>query len=149
MVTTWIQILKYTEDSRLSERSFPASPCTHFLIPQTERNTAQVPMVKPFPSTWQPDECARPDTCRRGSGAQGFPPSVLYVRLHIRYFCYYFLNPSTFTLLFSSFPARTTVLLYQLHPDFLMSLFNPDFFIKCLSKQPSSGFLMVLSERSN
>lgn len=122
LVTTWIQILKYTEDSRLSERSFPASPCTHFLIPQRERNTAQVSIVKPFPSAWQLDECARPDICRRGSGAQGFPPSVLYVMLHIRYFCYYFLNPSTFTLLFSSFPARTTVLLYQLHPDFLMSL---------------------------
>lgn len=75
-----------------------------------------------------------------GWGAQGFLPSVLYVMLHISYFCYYFLNPSTF-ILFSSFPTWTTVLLYQLHPDFLMSLFNPDLFIECLSNSHLSASL--------
>lgn len=55
-----------------------------------------------------------------------------------------FPNLSTFILSFSSFPTWTTVLLYQLHPDFL-SLFNPDFFTECLSNSrlPASWWFWV------
>ena len=85
MVTTWIQILQYAKDSRLPERSFPASLCTHFLIPQTQRNTAQAPIVKP---SLQPGNLmsVQGQMCEDGArGAQGFLPPVLYVMLHIRF----------------------------------------------------------------
>ena len=139
LVTTWIQIFQYATDSWLSERSFPASLCTRFLIPQTERNTAQVPVVKPSlqPATWWVCK-ARCVTMGRGELKGSFRPSSMWCCTSG------FPNPSTSILSFSSFPTWTTVLLYQLHPDFL-SLFNPDFFTECLSNSrlPASLWFWV------